>query len=325
MESLIFQGNELLMTNLISASLCFDDLKKNILNYYKSHKTFGENDFFIMLDSSAQKNFINPSNPIPKKFSDKMNCLISVKNGKASYGKEFARKELIPGYKKNKKAVVYIFTSLHFEDNIFGYVVLCNAVERIKDTSLNHFMMQVNNNIEQFRKNCELKEMNNTLKNISTTDQLTGLYNRFGMNNFGVKLMENAHKKNKRCALVFTDINEMKYINDNFGHLQGDLAIRTVASAILNEMPEKWISIRYGGDEFIAFGVCDDEKLVEDYIERIKTNLERQVSSMRLSYSLSISWGYVLTEPSSVSTLADYINQADDFMYEHKQNIKRRK
>ena len=161
--------------------------------------------------------------------------------------------------------------------------------------------------------------MNKALRNISNTDQLTGLNNRFGMEQNAVPILEAANKKNKKCAIVFADINRMKHINDNFGHLHGDLAIRTVSSALLEEMPEKWVGIRYGGDEFIAVGECKSEKSVIDYVERLNANLKKQVDSMQLAYPLTISCGYILTDPKSDHTLVEYINQADSVMYVHKQ------
>ena len=92
---------------------------------------------------------------------------------------------------------------------------------------------------------------------------------------------------------------------------------------------KKYVKIRINGliyypsDEFIALGVCNDKELVEEYIERIQINLEKQVSSMRLSYPLSTSCGYVLTDPALDFSLNDYISQADDYMYEQKQKAKK--
>ncbi|MBP5520600.1 MAG: GGDEF domain-containing protein [Treponema sp.] len=323
MEWLVFQGQEVEMTGTIFNASNYKQLAENVLKFYSNNKPLNQNDFYFVLDSKARRNLISSSFQVQKKYSETMNCLVSVKDGKAKYEGEFKRVKLIPGYKKKKTPCVYVFTPLHFEDLMFGYVVLKDAMQQIKDTTLNHYMSQMNYNIEQFRKNSRLEEMNKVLRNISNTDQLTGLNNRLGMESNGVPLMEKAHKAKKSCAVVFTDINQMKYINDNFGHLQGDLAIRTVASALLSEMPDKWIGIRYGGDEFIALGVCNDKELVEEYIERIQINLEKQVSSMRLSYPLSTSCGYVLTDPALDFSLNDYISQADDYMYEQKQKAKK--
>ena len=319
MESLITQADSAAMTGIIFNGSNYDMLKKNILNFYKSSNNFKGHDFYFVLDDNARKNLMSSTFKIQKHYSDKMCCLVAVKDDNASYVGNFKRKELFPGYSKGKKPKVYTFTSMHYDDNLFGYIVLTDAIDLIRDTSLNHYMIQINYNIEQYRRNCRFDEMNKALRNISNTDQLTGLNNRFGMEQNAFPILEEANKKKKHCAIMFADINRMKHINDNFGHLHGDLAIRTVASSLLKEMPQGWVGIRYGGDEFISVGECDDEKIVVDYIERLNETLRKEVEGMQLAYPLTISCGYILSEPGSSNSLVDYINQADSIMYVHKQ------
>ena len=319
MENLLKRNNSSEMMTSIFKGSTYEELKKNLLEYYSKANNFAGKDFYFILDSSARKTFISSSFPSKKTYSDKMCCLVAAKKNQASYIGDFERRLLIPDYQKGGKPAVYTFTSMHFDDNLFGYIVLSDALDLIWDTSLNHYMIQMNYNLEQYRKNCKLEEMNKALRNISNTDQLTGLNNRFGMEQNAVPVLTNAHEKKRACAIMFADINRMKHINDNFGHLQGDLAIRTVASALLNEMPEKWVGIRYGGDEFIAVGECKNEEIVDDYIERLNENLKNQVAAMQLAYPLTISCGYILTNPESNLNLVDYINQADSVMYVHKQ------
>ena len=319
MESLITQADSASMTGSIFNGSNYETLKNNILNYYTKSNNFKGHDFYFVLDDNARKTLKSSSFPVEKKFSNKMCCLVAVKDGKAAYKGDFKRSQLFPEYKKGDQPKVYTFTSMHYDDHLFGYIVLSDAIDLIKDTTLNHYMIQINYNLEQYRRNCRFDEMNKALRNISNTDQLTGLNNRFGMEANAVPVLKTAHEKNKKCAIVFADINRMKHINDNFGHLHGDLAIRTVASALLKEMPEGWVGIRYGGDEFIAVGECGSEDFVQDYIERLNKHLEKQVSTMHLAYPLTISCGYILTDPQASHNLVDYINQADSIMYIHKQ------
>ena len=319
MENIIFQSQETDMINSIFNCSNYPDFKKSLMNYYKYNRTFADKDFYFILDSEAKNSFIDASFKGTKQFSDYMDCLVGIK-GKKIFSKEhFSRQDLIPDFDDKAKPSVYTFTPLHYDDYIFGYIVVKDAVDFLIDTTLNHYMIQINGNLEQYRKNCKLDEMNKTLLNISNTDQLTGLNNRFGMEQNGIPLLEKANARKQKCAVVFVDINRMKYINDNFGHLQGDLAIRTVSSALLTEMPKNWIGIRYGGDEFIALGVCNDEKAVQKYIKKLTDNLTKQVSSMQLSYPLTASCGYIITDPESSNTIIDYINQADNLMYIRKQ------
>jgi diguanylate cyclase (GGDEF)-like protein len=319
MESLVKQNDSSEMIGSIFKGSTYEDLKNNLLEYYSKANNFPGKDFYFILDSSARKTLISSSFAIKKTYSEKMCCLVAVKDDKPEYLGDFERKKLIPDYQKSDKPVVYSFTSMHFDDNLFGYFVLSDAIVLILATSLNLYMIHKNYNLDQYRKNCKLDEMNKALRNISNTDQLTGLNNRFGMEQNAVPILTNANEKKKKCAIMFADINRMKHINDNFGHLHGDLAIRTVASSLLKEMPQGWVGIRYGGDEFISVGECKDEKIVLDYIERLNETLRKVVDSMNLPYPLTISCGYILSDPKSDHTLVEYINQADSVMYVHKQ------
>ena len=322
MENLIFRIQEAEMTTSVFTCSSFKEFQRNLVSFYSREKynPFGQSDeFYFILDDNTHKHFIQSSNPVLHTYSDKMHCLVAVKDGKCSEPGDFMRKELIPGYGKKKKPSVYTFTSMHFDADLFGYIVTSNSLESIQDRTLSKYMIQLNYNIEQYRKNCRLEEMNRSLLNITNTDRLTGLNNRFGMEKNAVPLFEEAHKNGKSCAVVFIDMNRMKEINDNYGHLQGDLAIKTVASVLEECKPKGWIGIRYGGDEFVSMGICNDETIATKYIDEICTQLKKRAKELALEYSITVSCGYALSDPASTLTLFDYVSKADDVMYVQKQ------
>lgn len=323
MENLVFQGHNTDIANVLFNCSNFNSFEKNINEFYSKDHSYESNNFYFVIDSNTMKVFKNSSFGIAKQYSQKMHSVVAINDGKIEKYEDFDRNQIIPEYKKKKNPQVYTICSLHYDASLFGYLVMGDAIEHMKDTTLNHYVMQLNNNLEKYRQNNYLDEMNRALQNIANTDQLTGLLNRTGMQNIAVPLYENAKKENKQCAIVFADINRMKHINDNFGHLQGDLAIRTVSSAMMSNLPEKWISIRYGGDEFIALGVCNNEKQVTDFIAKMNKHLEDNVATMQLSYPLTISSGYIMTENKENLTLIEYINKADSIMYIHKQQTYR--
>ncbi len=322
MENIMFRVQEADMATSVFSCTSFDEFKENLVSFYSREKfnPFGQsNEYYFVLDDNTRKHFMQSSNPVHHTYSDKMHCLVAVKNGKFSEPGEFKRKELIPGYGKNKKPAIYTFTSMHFDDDLFGYIVTGNSLESIQDRTLSKYMIQLNYNIEQYRKNRRMEEMNRALLSMSNTDRLTGLNNRFGMEQNAVPLFEEAHKKGKSCAVVFIDMNRMKVINDNYGHLQGDLAIKTVASVLSECLPKGWVGIRYGGDEFVAVGKCNDEKFAIKYIDEVCALLKKRAEELELEYSITVSCGYALSDPASTLTLFDYVSKADSVMYVNKQ------
>lgn len=319
MENILFQVHTSNITKALFDSSDFSTFQQKLIAYLKSKHTFEGDNFKLILTDSTMKAFKHSSFPLKKVYSKTMHCIVSIDNGEFTQYEPFDRRHLVPGYNPEGKPDVYTICSLHFDDNLFGYIVLGDMMKQINDTTLNHYLLQLNSNLEKYRQNARLDEMNRTLRSISQKDPLTGLYNRFGLEQVALPMFEKAHKDGKACVIMFADINRMKYINDEFGHLQGDLAIRTVASSILNKIPENWLGIRYGGDEFLTLGVSDDHEYTRSLLEEINNSLEKQVRTMHLSYPLSISLGYIITDPKSNKSLIDFINEADSIMYENKQ------
>ena len=150
------------------------------------------------------------------------------------------------------------------------------------------------------------------------TDFLTNMYNRTGCENVLFSFIEEAKKQGKDSILVFADINYMKMINDDYGHLSGDAALRATAEAIRRALPNDWLFGRYGGDEFVAVGALDDRihvNLKDDFHKA----LEDVKEEFKLRFMLSVSVGYTIIRPGDNGTIADYIKTADDSMYEEKQ------
>ena len=120
---------------------------------------------------------------------------------------------------------------------------------------------------------------------------------------------------------MFTDINYMKIINDKFGHFEGDKSIIAVAEAIKASIRSDALAVRYGGDEFIILS-SDTGKAESDGIrESIIHYLNQLYKSEHLSCNVTVSCGYVITDPKAGKTLQDYIIEADNVMYGIKREV----
>ena len=108
----------------------------------------------------------------------------------------------------------------------------------------------------------------------------------------------------------------MKTINDKFGHLHGDLAVKTIASVISSVIPKNWLAIRYGGDEFMLIVPTE----MPAYVVRvIRECLREEIASCedRLHYTLQVSIGYADWDGRRANFRKSVIN-ADHMMYEDK-------
>ena len=77
----------------------------------------------------------------------------------------------------------------------------------------------------------------------------------------------------------------MKTINDVYGHLNGDLAIKATAEAFIKYSPDDWLFGRYGGDEFIAVGSCPSSDTIENLIKQISESMSNEFKSLNLAFT----------------------------------------
>ena len=142
------------------------------------------------------------------------------------------------------------------------------------------------------------QKANRQLKEIYINDFLTGMYNRTGCEDVLFSYIEKRKSEGKYTALLFADINFMKKINDGYGHLNGDLAIKATARALRNALSEGWLFGRYGGDEFIAVGPCEGTIDIDKYRADFADAMEKIKERLKLSFELSASLGFCIISPS---------------------------
>lgn len=319
-EKVFFNDHLTGMENTLYACASVGQIGKSLTDFYMTDHRVEGNDFYILGENSYGTSIYNDEVKLTRdEFSDVLKVMVAIKGGKPLYEETVDRKQLIPGYDGTGEVPKnYVFVPVHSSDILYGYFVMGDCMPRVEDFSLEIYRRALRNALEKYRQNMKLEYLNKKLMELYTRDSLTGLYNRFGYECLAVPLFSKAMEEKKSCAVVFMDINRMKHINDNFGHLQGDLAIRTIANVISLTAPPSYISIRYGGDEYLIIGECSDEEDVKLLVKELEENVKRQVNHMMLPFPLDASVGYIMTDPTSSYTLAEYVKKADDIMYEAK-------
>jgi diguanylate cyclase (GGDEF)-like protein/PAS domain S-box-containing protein len=147
-------------------------------------------------------------------------------------------------------------------------------------------------------------------------DQLTGLYNRTF---FDEELNRIDTDRQLPITIVMGDVDKLKLINDTYGHLKGDILLKTIADIFKKCFRKEDIVSRWGGDEFIAILPKTEKKDALKIIKRIQSSCKkRNVNGVPVSISLGTS-----TKESSSKNILDILKEAEDKMYEKK--IKSRK
>ena len=289
--------------------------------FARSHK-FEGSDFCIFLKSDWSSVLINSAESLPLNLSYGQNVqsIVSIQGG-IKYPREIINtRDLIPSKMHSAENNIFVFLPIYNHSYVHGYYVTKNNLAMIKNRFGYNWSRNFGNSIERFRKRNMYKQMSQQFLRLSTRDALSGMLNRVGLEKLAKPFYAQNKKNGLTTVLFFVDINKMKLINDNFGHLHGDLAVKTISAAIMEVIPKNWLPIRYGGDEFLVVGNSKNYN-GEDYCQIITERIRKKTSIMRLPYILSASVGTYSVPASSSLTLEEAVEKVDDIMYQAKQEF----
>jgi len=176
-----------------------------------------------------------------------------------------------------------------------------------------------------YQKVSELEKANEHLRNISLTDGLTGLNNRRGFMILATGLLKFARRAGYSLCLIYVDLDSLKYINDTFGHAAGDMAITHFARILTDTFRDSDVIGRMGGDEFVALLIDATESDIAGMQALLQSNVDAYNLQAESLQELSFSLGAIRIDPNSTITMEEFLSQADEAMFAHKQRRKRAK
>lgn len=145
-------------------------------------------------------------------------------------------------------------------------------------------------------------------------DSLTSVYNRY----FGMTTLRTWLSENRAFSLCFIDIDYLKFVNDSFGHVEGDYYIVNVADSLITFFPEGVVS-RIGGDEFMVLIADMNAEDTESRFHQLREQMHKSSPSKTEGrYTLSISYGIVEVEQRCPLKIGDLLGLADERMYHFK-------
>ncbi len=224
-----------------------------------------------------------------------------------------------------------IVCCVHFIDLILGYCVFQPTVSYDEYEKINSFMSAIGPALGIFHSqmhiksiNMQLKTANEEMEKLYIHDHMTGLYNRRGYYRQIQQQMEANMGKNLHVVMISADLDGLKYINDTFGHLEGDNAITTVGRALMTSALQNEICARFGGDEFLVTGVvAKANDYFESFKKRFRKYLEDYNAVSQKPYKVESSIGFCTAPLSENMNLDQMSKAADDKMYEDKTSRKK--
>jgi two-component system, cell cycle response regulator len=167
---------------------------------------------------------------------------------------------------------------------------------------------------EALKRNAEL------LESLSLVDELTELKNRRGFFELAEQALKVAKREQYAMALFFMDLNGLKAINDTFGHLVGDRALRDAADLIRQTFRDADILGRIGGDEFVALAHVSGD--LQALTGRIREHIATFNRASERPYRVELSIGSAVVDGAADETIESLIGRADAAMYEDKRAVR---
>ena len=161
-----------------------------------------------------------------------------------------------------------------------------------------------------------------SLRQLALIDELTQLYNRRGFLSVFQQYLKIARRDDKDLLLLMVDVDGLKVINDNYGHLEGDRAIVDTARVLKKTFRGSDLIGRIGGDEFVVLAVQASDKDVKAIKKRLQANIN-QYNLTSKDFTLSLSVGITSFDPQEDVVFEDLLVLADEDLY-HQKRQKRR-
>lgn len=219
------------------------------------------------------------------------------------------------------ESIDWLGVPLKFEGRIIGVIAVQSYIEGTHYTREDMDLLEfVSTQVAQV---IERKRLEEEVRSLSLTDELTGLYNRRGFTLLAEQELKLAHRKKRAMLLFFGDVDNLKSINDNLGHAEGDQALINVAGALKDSFREADVVARIGGDEFVVLALDASQESGEIMANRIQTVLKELNLHFEDSYHLTLSLGFARYDPEAPNSLMDLLAEADGLMYLQKQARKR--
>ncbi len=278
-------------------------------------------DFYLCL----KENWLDMSDEVYEGYPERMRIYVasSCTGDECFFGEEksfvFDTKLMIPKlFEPREKASVFYFSPVHFDGALLGYAVLLRSLSMRPTFNIvyRNWLRYINNALELVRS----KER---LKTLSVRDQMTGALNRRGMYEEYNNMLANA-KEGDALFVGVLDMDGLKYINDTFGHSEGDEGIKGLCSVISSLTRDNEICVRSGGDEFYIIGIgkytrADEALRSVEFTDAVA----KKSLSMNKPYNLSASIGCLAFPDHKKISLDLALSEADEKMYNYKMKHRR--
>lgn len=225
----------------------------------------------------------------------------------------------------------YYVMSSYCAERMFGYALIEMKEDDIFSDFYNIFLLNLSVTLERLWKNDNINRLYEKQKalyekqiELSIHDELTGIFNRRGFNEFSSNAIKSLKGKSIVCTMVI-DMDGLKHINDVYGHNEGDWTIKTTAHIIAECCCSGEIAGRAGGDEFYIYASDYTQEKLDSFNRSLVQLCDEYNAKHDKPYRIELSYGSYLCETDKNGSIEDFLKISDERMYEQKMSKPGRK
>jgi diguanylate cyclase (GGDEF)-like protein len=281
--------------------------------------------FYILMDPSLERIALEDPEELPKyRYSNKQQVVVAKKNNKPlKTDYTICKSELIPEYDGEGRNEVYFIMPLYIESFVVGYFAMVRSPRGIVDWIYWEYASCFGQSLTYYRTNLKLAALNDKLSELMQKDALTSLKNRTAYENAKAHLRTLYLAQDlPKFAVVMFDLNNLKEINDEYGHGMGDIYIKNSSVLICNTFKHSPV-YRIGGDEFVAIVKNDDYDKKDDLLQEFRDAVvELSKPEIPPEKRVSVAAGMADFDEIENENLDSVFKLADDRMYANKRKMK---
>ncbi|MBE5802731.1 MAG: GGDEF domain-containing protein [Clostridiales bacterium] len=312
----IYQREVAQMYFSIDGNACstLEELHEVIMRKYRDIRHM--KGFYLCLFEDTDQNGDEPV--FAEKMTDNVR-LVSALREREDLGMpmtRFDRTQLLPDevWEYDKPQTFYV-RLLHQRESVYGYAMTQYDEGGMPTLFYHHWNVIVSSALLNVFAQMKLQKLYEERRISSITDMLTGLNNRRGIEEQLAPVWDDLCARGETVSFFAFDLDNLKPINDTYGHEAGDYALMLVSQAIKESSSQTGTAARTGGDEFLLFMQGCDEWEAERFVHSFKETLRRMNQENDKPYNVGASVGSYSVELKPGMTIADCTRESDERMY----------
>ena len=282
-------------------------------------KSWDIREFYLCVDPSICREVEKANNG--SAYPDEMLLLYGVRSGKQYDFQMVPTFDLTPVLQEMRKnTVCLVFCPLYYRDRSLGYVAM--DLGNGTGAALYPVLMLLNGALMSLYLQTDIKRSAATIERMAIQDIMTGMLNRRGYMERAPILLEQAKQEGRIFTLLSADMDHMKDINDQYGHLMGDEAICRMGRALQKLEDYDMTPVHISGDEFLAYGIVDDLDEARELVNHVNEELKKINENDPWICNISASLGVYAAVPQAEDNIDIFMTMADRSMYADKNKRK---